>query len=94
MSNRDRHQTNTLVEKHRAREIHTRTPGPAERTYTNQHAPAPRALTDLEFVALRLHEAAIRKDGTAALTMEVALASVDTARALFRAARNACTLLQ
>jgi len=43
----------------------------------------------LEFVALRLHEAAIRKDGKDALTMETALASVDAARTLLRAARNA-----
>jgi len=83
MSNRDRRQTKAPLEKRPARE--TQTP---ERTYTDQRAPAPRALTDLEFVALRLHEAAIRKDGKEALTMETALASVDAARTLLRAARG------
>jgi len=35
MSNRDRRQTRTLVEQQKTREAHTRTPGPAERTYTD-----------------------------------------------------------
>lgn len=50
-----------------------------------RHAPSPRPLTDLEFVALRLHEAAIRKDGREALNMDTAVASVDAARALLKA---------
>ena len=58
------------------------------REYADQHDPAPRALTDLEFVVLRLHEAAIRREGRDALTMETAVASVDAARALLREARK------
>jgi len=89
MSSRDRRQTRTLVKQQQTREAQNRVPGPTERTYTDQWAPAPRALTDLEFVALRLHEAAIRRDGKEALNMETALASVDAARTLLRAARDA-----
>ncbi|WP_407541210.1 hypothetical protein Q0M94_07445 [Deinococcus radiomollis] len=88
MSSRDRRQTRDLIEKQKVHETQTRTPGPAERTYTDQRASAPRALTDLEFVALRLHETAIRKDGKEALNMDVAVASVDSARALLREARR------
>ena len=41
MSGRDRRQARDLVEKQKARETQTRTPGSAERTYTDQRAPAP-----------------------------------------------------
>ncbi|EYB68849.1 hypothetical protein DEIPH_ctg017orf0227 [Deinococcus phoenicis] len=50
--------------------------------------PRPPVLNELTYVALRLHEAAIRKDGTGALNMATAVASVDAARALLEESRQ------
>lgn len=61
---------------------------PEKRRVSPSPAPAPRTLTDLEYVAMRLHEAAIKRDGLDALNMETATASVGAARTLLDEARH------
>lgn len=89
---RSRRQTRTAIQHRQAQQQPARAPAPAapevrmpQPTQRPTHDGPPGGLTRLQYLALRLLEAAARQEGTAALTMDAATAAVAAARVIEQA---------